>query len=284
MTEAGYHPRTIMCPVCGGPVTIQYEDKVNRCEYCGSPVLGPSQSRDCVNHPGRLAKGVCRVCGDLICEECMERRVGDYGGKLLTIVNCRKPSCVKASEWAQPLDKEYQRLTNMDWADHIDNVILRVTGLGGIAFMILELLFILALFYIQYFTPWGQAGNIPYYFFPGDLMIILSIIGNFLSAIIMQVALQVYIHERQLSSGIILLVLLFIEVAYLVYRGLSFHLLSFTNTTLIALFLGGFLIAVILVLAGSLMAIKVGYKKYKQFKFAEEEIKKRKSEQLVPSA
>ncbi len=282
MSDVGYHPPTIMCPVCGGQVTILYSDKINRCEYCGSPVLGSSQSRDCVNHPGRLAKGVCHVCGDLICEECMEKRVGDYGGKLLTIVNCRKPSCVAASQWAKPLDEEYQRLTNMDWADHIDNVILRITGLGGIMLMILELIFVLTLFYLQYFTPWGQAGNIPYYFFPGDLMIILSILGNVLSAVVMQVALQVYIHERQLSSGIILLILLVIEVAYLVFRGLFFNLLSLPDTTIVAVFLGAFLVAVTLIFTGALLAIRTGYKKYKQYKFAQEEIRRMSEGQHAP--
>lgn len=265
-------PEKIMCPVCGGPIYVLSQDSVNRCQYCGSPVLGPSQSRDCVNHPGTLAKGICHVCGDLICEECMEKRVGEYGGKLLTIVNCRKPECVAESSWAKPLNEEYLRLTNMDWADHIDNVILRVTGLGAVILMILELVFILSLMYIQYFTPWGQAGNIPYYFFPGDLMIMLSIIGNLLSAIVMQTALQVYIHERQLSSGIMLLFLLFIEAAYLIFRGMFFNLINYPDRILLTVFLGAFSFAVILIFVGSLMAIRIGYRKHKQYKMAAEQL------------
>lgn len=268
--------RFIMCPVCGGRIEVTSDDKVNRCEYCGSPVLGPSQSRDCVNHPGRLARGVCHVCGDLICEECMERRVGDYGGKLLTIVNCKKPECVAASEWAKPLNEEYQRLTNMDWADRIDNTILRVTGLGGILFMIFEMAFVLALLYVQFFTPWGQAGNIPYFYIPGDALIILSIIGNLLSAILMQTALQVYIHERQLGSGILLLFLLVVEAGFLVFRGLFFNLVAYPDRWLAYAFLGSFVFAAVLVFIGSLMAIHVGYKKYKQFRRAEEQLGLRK--------
>ncbi|MHA2041721.1 MAG: hypothetical protein ACW975_07655, partial [Candidatus Thorarchaeota archaeon] len=120
MTEAVQE--RLLCPVCGGPVKVDQQDKVNRCEYCASPVLGPSQDRNCVNHPDVLAKEVCHVCGDLVCEDCIQKRVGEYGGKLLTIVNCEKQTCVAESDWAKPLNEEYQKLANMDWADRIDNV------------------------------------------------------------------------------------------------------------------------------------------------------------------
>ncbi len=257
----------ILCPVCGGHVRVEHIDKVNRCEYCASPVLGASQDRNCRNHSDRLAVEVCHVCGELFCDECIEHRVADYGGKLFTIVNCDKPMCISASEWAKPLNKEYQKLANMDWADRIDNVILRVTGLGAIILMVFELFFILSLLYLQYFTSWGYAA-LPFFFYFGDIVIVLSILGNLLSAILLQTALQVYQHERQLGSGIVLLVLLIFESAFLIFRGVYFSLLTNPITWLIPLLFGAFAISVIMVFFGSLLAIGVGGKKYRQLKRA----------------
>ncbi|TFG07271.1 hypothetical protein EU522_00875 [Candidatus Thorarchaeota archaeon] len=259
-------PMWILCPVCGGRVVTEHEDKANRCEYCGSPVLGPSQSRDCVNHPGTLAKEVCSVCGDLVCEECMEVRVGQYGGKLFTIINCNKAECQVANSWAKPLNREYQRLTNFDWSDRIDNWVLRVSGLGAVLMMLFELMFVILMLWIQYFTPWGRAtpSPIPNIFLVGDTVIILSITGNFLSAVILQTALQVYVHERQLTSGAFLLGLLILETAFLFFRGLYFNLLAFPEAWLIPLLLTCFSFATILVFFGSLAAIGVGIKKHNQ--------------------
>lgn len=258
----------ILCPVCGGPVVVVRDDKVNRCEYCASPVLGPSQSRDCVDHPGTLATGVCHVCGDLICDECTEVRVGDYGGKLLTIKNCSKKSCRAESEWAKPLNIEYQRLTNMDWADRSDNIILRVNGLGAILMMVFELVFIITMLFLQYFSP--HSGVLPSYIFPGDAVVVISIIGNLVSALLLQTALQVYVHERQLGSGIALMAFLIIEAVLLIGRGLYFNLLTINESIpwLVPLFLGAFGIAVLMVFFGSIAAIYNGYRKYRQFKQA----------------
>ncbi|NWF96027.1 MAG: B-box zinc finger protein [Candidatus Thorarchaeota archaeon] len=256
-----------LCPVCGGKVQLTHDDKVNRCEYCGSPMLGPSQNRDCVNHPGRLAKGVCRVCGDLVCEECMEQRVGDYGGKLLTVVNCRKADCVSASSWAQPLNREYMRLTNMDWADRVDSVIFRLAGIGGLLFMVFELFFILAMVYVQFFTSWGMA-NIPRLFIPGDVIVTLGILGNLLSAVILQTALQTYVHDRQFGSGGILLASLVLEVAFLLFRGLAYGLLQYPDPRLPWFLLLSFLLATVLAFVGALGALAVGYKKRRQVRTA----------------
>ena len=250
----------IRCPVCGGKVTITNEDKVNFCEYCSSPILGPSQSRDCVNHPGVLATEVCHVCGDLICDECTQKRVGDYGGKLLTIVNCSKPSCVAESSWAKPLNAEYQKLANMDWADKADNYILRITGVGAVIMMVFELVFILGMLYFQYFTPFGSL--IPTLgIYPGIVMIVLMIIGNLIAAVMMQTALQVYIHDRQLSSGVLLLVLLIIEASYLLWRGLFFNLRQLQNPFFLPMLLIAFIFGTLLIFVGSLGAIYIGNKK-----------------------
>jgi hypothetical protein len=246
--------------VCGGPVKVDQQDKVNRCEYCASPVLGPSQGRNCVTHPDVLAKEVCHVCGDLVCEDCIQKRVGEYGGKLLTIVNCDKQTCVAESDWAKPLNEEYQKLANMDWADRIDNVILRLTGLGAIIMMVFELIFFIGVMYFQFLTPWGPVIMIPL------TILLFSIFGNFLSAILLQSALQVYVHERQLGAGVTLLVILVIEVAHLLFRGLFFGLLTLQNDYFLPLMLGAFLFGTILVFIGSLMAIYVGNKKRIQLK------------------
>jgi DNA-directed RNA polymerase subunit RPC12/RpoP len=270
----------ILCPVCGGPVKVDQEDKVNRCEYCASPVLGPSQSRDCVNHPGVLAKEVCHVCGDLVCEDCFQKRVGEYGGKLLTIVNCDKPACVAESEWAKPLNEEYQKLANMDWADRIDNRILRVTGLGAIVMMIFELIFFIGVMYFQFLTPWSMhevslnLGGFtlgPVIMIPVTILL-FSILGNLLSAILLQSALQVYVHERQMGAGITLLVILVIEVAHLMFRGLFFNLLTLPVTFFLPIMIGAFLFGTILVFFGSLAAIYIGNKKRKQLKRVREQL------------
>lgn len=262
--------KSMICPVCGGRISVMHSDQVNRCEYCASPVLGPSQSRDCVNHPGTLAEGVCHVCGDLVCKDCVEVRVGDYGGKSFTLINCTKTSCVSESAWANPLNEMYQRLSDMEWADSADNWILRIVGLGAILMMIMELVFVITMMGIQYLTPWGLASppNIPYLLFLGDTVIILSIIGNIVSAVLLQTALQVYIHERQLGSGILLLVLLVVEAALLLWRGLFWNLRQFPSPWLVPFLLISFGIGTIMIFFGSLAAIFIGYKKHTQLQHA----------------
>jgi hypothetical protein len=262
---------TISCPVCGGRVLIESKDKITHCGYCDSPILGPSQSRDCVNHPGTLAEEVCHVCGDLLCEKCMEKRVGDYGGKLITIVNCKKPECIAESSWAKPLNEEYQKLANMDWADQSDNVILRLTGGGAVIIMVFELIFILGMLFMQYFTSlgtlfpqWSILGVV----IPGLPVIVLMVLGNFFGAILLQTSLQVYIHERQLSSGILLLVFLIIEAAFLLWRGLYFNLLQLPDWTFLFILVSAFSFGAILILVGSIGAIYIGNKKRNQLKRA----------------
>lgn len=256
----------ILCPVCGAEVVYQSRDSVTRCQYCGSPVLGKDQGRNCVHHPDILAKAVCHVCGDLICEKDMEKRVGNYGGKLFTIVNCKKPSCIRESSWAHPVNPRYEKLTNFDWADSIDNSILRVAGLGTLLMMLFELFFFISMVYIQFLTPWGTADppNIPFWFFRGDEVVVFSILGNFVSALLLQTALQVYIHERELGAGLMLLAFLIVEVVLLIFRGLTFNLLRFPNPIYLAFLLGAFVFATLLVFVGAVSAIYVGNKKRNQ--------------------
>ena len=269
----------IICPVCGGPINIQHDDKITRCEYCASPVLGPSQSRDCVNHPGKLAKATCHVCGDLICEDCMERKAGDYGGKLFTIVNCTKRKCIAESSWARPINEEYEKLIDMDWADRSDNFILRITGFGAVIMMVFELIFILTMLYIQYFTPYGIVSSVSFFLFPGDAIIVMglvvvgmNILGNLLGAILLQTSLQVHLHERQLGSGIALMILVVVEAIYLMYRGIFFNLSTFPDPLVVQVLLTAFLFATILIFIGAWMAISNGAKKRKQLKNAREKL------------
>lgn len=264
----------VMCPVCGGRVGFSSRDQVSRCSYCNSPVLGADQDRNCINHPDRLAKGVCHVCGDLVCEDCLQRRVADYGGKLFTIINCFKDECRRQSSWAQPLNPEYQQLTNMDWADSIDNKILRITGLGSVLMMVFELIFILTMLYIQYLTPWGLADppNIPYWFVRGDQLLVMMILGNFISALLLQTALQVYVHERQLGAGFVLFVLLILEAAFLVYRGLHFNLLNYPVREYPLALLVAFSLGALMILIGSILSIQTGFKKRRQIKHARKEL------------
>lgn len=260
----------IMCPVCGGSVFIEHEDKVNLCSYCASPVLGPNQSKNCTNHTDVLATEVCHVCGELICDKCVEKRVGDYGGKLLTIVNCKKEDCVAESQWARPLNEEYQKLANMDWADKADNFVLRITGVGAVLIMVFELIFILGMLYFQYFTSHGVL--LPRAYLPGDLVIIHMIFGNILGAVLLQTALQVYDHEKQLVSGVLLFILLAIEVTYLLWRGLYFKLLLLEDPLFLNVIFIAFLFGAILVFVGSLGAIFIGNKKRVQMKRARRQL------------
>jgi len=232
-----------------------------------------------VNHPGTLAKATCHVCGDLICEDCTERRAGDYGGKLFTVVNCTKRTCIAESKWARPINEEYEKLIDMDWADRSDNFILRVTGFGAVIMMVFELIFILTMLYIQYFTPYGVASSMSLFLFPGDAIIVMglvvvgmNILGNLLGAILLQTSLQVYVHGRQLRTGIALMFLIIIEAMYLLYRGIFFNLSAYPNPPVVQVLFSAFLFATILIFVGALMAISNGVKKRKQLKEAREKL------------
>jgi hypothetical protein len=153
----------------------------------------------------------------------------------------------------------------MEWADKADNSILRVSGLGGVLMMIFELVMILALFLFQYIASWTPGTDLVQFIQTGAIMVTLGIGGNLLAAVILQTALQTYVHERQLGSGLMLLGLLIIEVIYLLFRGLFFDLLNFPNQFFLPLLLAAFLSATLMVFLGALAAIGIGYKKRKQF-------------------
>jgi hypothetical protein len=158
----------------------------------------------------------------------------------------------------------------------MDNLILRITGFGAIVMMVFELIFFLGMLYFQFLTPW-EVPEITYFGLPEWVttpinILLLSIIGNLLAAILLQSALQVYVHERQLGAGVTLMVILIIEVAHLLIRGLLFGLLGLPNPVFLPMLLGAFLFGTILVFIGSLMAMYVGNKKRMQFKEAREKL------------
>jgi fatty acid desaturase len=209
----------------------------------------------------------------------MERKAGDYGGKLFTIVNCTKTKCVAESSWARPINEEYEKLIDMDWADKSDNFILRITGLGAVIMMVFELIFILTMLYIQYFTPYGVTSSMSFFFIPGDAIIVMglvvvgmNVIGNLLGAILLQTSLQVYVHERQLGTGIALMLLIIIEAVFLLFRGVFFDLSAYPNSLIVNVLFSAFLFATILISVGALMAISNGMKKRKQLKEAREKL------------
>ncbi|MFW9833762.1 MAG: hypothetical protein ACFFEK_07195, partial [Candidatus Thorarchaeota archaeon] len=166
-------------------------------------------------------------------------------------------------------------------ADRIDNVILRVTGLGAIVMMIFELIFFIGVMYFQFVFPGWSMPQVslnlggfvlgPVIMIPVTLLL-FSILGNLLSAILLQSALQVYVHERQLGAGITLLVILIIEVAHLLFRGLFFNLLSLPVSWFLPLMIGAFLFGTILVFFGALAAIYIGNKKRVQLKKIREKL------------
>ena len=103
-------------------------------------------------------------------------------------------------------------------------------------------------------------------------ILLFCILGNLLSAILLQSALQVYVHDRQLGAGVTLLVILILEVAHLLFRGLFFNLLTLPNPLFLPVMIGAFLFGTILVFIGSLMAIFIGNKKRVQLKEAREKL------------
>jgi hypothetical protein len=98
------------------------------------------------------------------------------------------------------------------------------------------------------------------------------VLGNLLGALLLQTSLQVFIHERQFSSGIVLLFLLIIEAAFLLWRGLYFNLRQLPNPAFLLILLSAFTFGAFLILVGSVGAIYIGNKKRIQLKHAREKL------------
>ncbi len=257
----------IMCPVCGGRVVIEHNDRVNYCEYCGSPVMGPAQDRNCAYHPDRLAKQVCHVCGRLICEECTTRRVGLYGGKALTAFHCPEPECKAALSWMEPVREEYSRLLDMEWAAKRDVFAFRVGGVGAILFMLAELVLVLMMLGEQFFTAWGTS-TFPYLFVRGDLTVIVSVAGNLTSAAMLQVTIMVYDHLRQMTAGALALVFVVVEWLLVWGRVVLFNLFAAVHASSFVLIVAVMAFATVFLVPAASVAVVTGLEKLHQIRLA----------------
>jgi DNA-directed RNA polymerase subunit RPC12/RpoP len=69
--------KLFLCPFCGAPQRMIIPDGTLqvKCPYCGGVILVPpwlgGKTVRCVNHPERLAVGVCNDCGRNFCAECL---------------------------------------------------------------------------------------------------------------------------------------------------------------------------------------------------------------------
>lgn len=69
--------RLFICTFCGAPqrMIISPGTMQVNCQYCGGLILVPpwmgGKTPRCVNHPERLAVGICNDCGRNFCPECL---------------------------------------------------------------------------------------------------------------------------------------------------------------------------------------------------------------------
>ncbi len=252
--------REAKCPVCGGTIHIRRADSLTRCPYCGSLVLGNEQKRTCKNHPDRKADGVCSVCNNLFCSDCLEKRVGEYGGKFFTIFVCKDPSCQTAVSWTTPVDEKLTRLASFDWADRYDNWIVKSAGIGGILLVFLELFMFFVFSYLRYWSSWGMSHLSMWY------VVGFTFLGTFIAAILLQVALQVYDHNTQFSSGVLTIVLTVLYYIFWTLRFEYFNFISYPNPLLWVMLEAVFLFSVILLITAGTISAIVGRKKQKQLK------------------
>jgi hypothetical protein len=96
--------------------------------------------------------------------------------------------------------------------------------------------------------------------------------GNLLGALLLQTSLQVYVHDRQFTSGLLLLLLLIVESAFLLWRGLYFNMRQLPDPTFLLTLLSAFIIGAFLILIGSIGAIYIGNKKRIQMKRAKDKL------------
>ena len=104
--------RLFTCTFCGAPqrMIISPGTVQVKCQYCGGLILVPpwmgGRTLRCVNHPEKLAVGICNDCGRNFCPECLRvyrLETGDANATLYLDTAClRKRYAGKASKgiWA----------------------------------------------------------------------------------------------------------------------------------------------------------------------------------------
>ena len=104
--------RLFTCTFCGAPqrMIISPGTMQVKCQYCGGLILVPpwmgGRTLRCVNHPEKLAVGICNDCGRNFCPECLRvyrLETGDANATLYLDTAClRKRYAGKANKgiWA----------------------------------------------------------------------------------------------------------------------------------------------------------------------------------------
>ena len=97
MTEK--EAKAVTCPFCGAPYreVIPTDALQLECHYCGGIFLVPPEIRggisQCLNHPDRLAVGICNDCGENFCSECLHIYNLQIKNTETTLYLC--PECLK---------------------------------------------------------------------------------------------------------------------------------------------------------------------------------------------
>lgn len=90
----------VKCPFCGAPYReIIPADVVQvKCKYCGGvfhvPPTIEAEVPRCVNHPEKVAVGMCNDCGQSFCGDCLHAYKLSARGESATLYLC--PDCLKA--------------------------------------------------------------------------------------------------------------------------------------------------------------------------------------------
>jgi hypothetical protein len=92
-------PEPVRCPFCGAP----YRDVIPadvvqlKCKYCGGifqVALAAGEVARCVNHPEKVAVGMCNDCGREFCGNCLHAYRMAAHGENATLYLC--PNCLSA--------------------------------------------------------------------------------------------------------------------------------------------------------------------------------------------
>jgi len=140
--------RLFTCTFCGAPqrMIISPGTMQVKCQYCGGLILVPpwmgGRTLRCVNHPEKLAVGICNDCGRSFCPECLRvyrLETGDANATLYLDTAClRKRYAGKANKgiWAGILLLAYGILSAFVSAGF--GVLFIIFSCGIIAYFVLR--------------------------------------------------------------------------------------------------------------------------------------------------